>query len=855
MAEESHPPGADVYAPVFIPKVFREVNDGPATVMSCTPVKSIDFSAYVSAFAGSRFLLPDPAPPELVGASDRPIVGDGFAAETDSVGSLTMHNYHAYFRHATVHEATALQRDCDKHALFKHPLLMPVPRDPRPGMASLHVPGLRESGSLRIEVGDIVHLRQLRFDLTGRPVAIPRITNVYGQPRFSDVQHDSVVWAIDRLRELLTLRVEYLTPASMLFNVSFSVQKARIGALYRAIVITQNALLAGTDNWTRSQLFPELSDGKIQTTLNRFRFGLSLHDSVLNYEQIRAVDTILNQQYGCVPHLISGPPGTGKTKTMVELTLQLHLTHHTAHVLLCAPSDSASDTLVSRLQKYLKPSQLLRLNSPARSFPEVPESILPFCFVDEDLFGLPPFEQLMKYRVVVVTCRDAEILLRGRLSNKDLYELEVGVHGMIHPEQPPIRPQLHWTALLCDEAAQSTEPEFLIPLSVAAPPEDFASSGMPLPVLVLAGDQNQLGPRTASKLPAMQTSLFARLLDRPLYRDHPLARSQQSGGVMRPLTQQMLPILRPAFTNLIRNYRSHPAILSIPSSLFYFDTLEPQASNTDALLEWNGWRGRGWPVLFASNTGKDEIEHDGGGWFNVTEAEMACRYAESILRTGLIEAKDVCIMSPFRAQVRRLRLKARNSAFPMHAVNIGPLEAFQGLESRLVILCTTRTRNRFIEQDIANGFGVIHEPQRFNVALTRAKEGLIVIGNPAVLEQDPKWAAFLSFCYRNQLYEPGEQVPIAKPSTGLGRLEKQLIYIEELEAEQQNSRDEDISSGPARKLGSGRTEEDEMWRGLMRAEDDLREADDGAANDDDNDDETDEITEGKILERDGQVGE
>lgn len=77
------------------------------------------------------------------------------------------------------------------------------------------------------------------------------------------------------------------------------------------------------------------------------------------------------------------------------------------------------------------------------------------------------------------------------------------------------------SALLVDEAAQGTEPDVLIPLSVVTPPEEFSTE---LPIFVMAGDQKQLGPRTASKSPQLETSLLDRLFSRTLYFDHPLSR-------------------------------------------------------------------------------------------------------------------------------------------------------------------------------------------------------------------------------------------------------------------------------------------------------------------------------------------
>lgn len=282
----------------------------------------------------------------------------------------------------------------------------------------------------------------------------------------------------------------------------------------------------------------------------------------------------------------------------------------------------------------------------------------------------------------------------------------------------------------------------------------------------------------------------------------------------------MLPIIRPPFTDLIRNYRSHPAILAMPSSLFYNDTLEPAAEQTDSLLPWSGFMGRQLPVLFADSRSPDEIEGDEGGWFNIGEANLALLQAQSFVREGLLQPHEICIMSPFRAQVRILRMRAREPDIAMPGINIGPLEAFQGLESRLVILCTTRTRDRFIEQDVARGLGVIHEPRRFNVALTRAKEGLIVTGNPHVLAKDENWTSFIAFCIRNDATSgwTGERIDdwLPRPEIEIetSRLEKQLNYKSTLDTKY----DMGLVSRKLGHLKFGMSEEEAFWESGISAE-------------------------------------
>ena len=421
----------------------------------------------------------------------------------------------------------------------------------------------------------------------------------------------------------------------------------------------------------------------------------------------------------------------------------------------------------------------------------------------------------MGFKVVITSCHAADILVQARVTNSDLVSLQERLTGILLPNSLQNMTPLHWAALLVDEAAQATEPENLIPLSVVAPPA--ASLSQP-PIFVMAGDQHQLNPRTYSQFTTLPISLFERLSENPVYASHPLARKNLHRG------SQRVPMLRPPFVNLVRNYRSHPAILAVPSSLFYSNTLIPEASRMHSLLPWSGWRGRRWPVLFACNLGIDAC-HDvlgvGRGWYNLQEAQKALFYAQSVLSQGLItDQSEICIMSPFQAQVNLLRRLAREAE--LWAVNIGPMEAFQGLESRFVILCTTRARKRFIEEDKVRGIGIVNEKKKFNVAITRAKEGLVVLGNPWILAMDPHWAAFLEFCWRNGLWQPEEtimkdvqetQVDLWKPPPGsrsLSGLEAALIYKES---------DKDSGSQAAKKFMAGNESgEDALWRSGLEAQ-------------------------------------
>ncbi len=191
--------------------------------------------------------------------------------------------------------------------------------------------------------------------------------------------------------------------------------------------------------------------------------------------------------------LTGGPPGTGKTKTLCEATLQIIQNQPESCILLSAPSDTAADTLALRLGKHLQPGQLLRLNGSTRSFAEVPEPLIIFChIVDTDgssSFGLPSWPELMKARVVIIAAHDVPILLQARCSNIDIQRLGEVVNQGLDPHRDPQRgAKLHWTHLLVDEAGQGTETDLAAAIACVLPRAISAES----PVLCLCGDAAQL---------------------------------------------------------------------------------------------------------------------------------------------------------------------------------------------------------------------------------------------------------------------------------------------------------------------------------------------------------------------------
>jgi len=478
-------PGFDVYATPFVPQILRDVNSSPGTVIETQPLRFLDVTKYATSVLGQLLLPPVP----------RPIKLD--PAVPPSTWNFTPTTYEVYFGSWLESEIRCQQKENNTYSLYEATGTLTFPGGPGepPATCTVLVPGLREY-SPYVEEDDIVALRQLRYEQSG----VGRMT--LAAVAWNRIIYHARVSAVVRAKELLVLQVKGLTPhnAEVLmpygpsyplrstehhvrFNVTFPVPEERYRPMRHVLPHVQVALETAASNtlkqmktggpgdgdfhyWLQSMLFPTEADCDMQANLHSGRFNQSFIDEELNWPQKNAVEKVCLQNYGTVPYIISGPPGTGKTKTVIETALQLlRNVDQVSHILICAPSEPATDTLADRLRQHLAPSEMLRLNRSGRPFSEVLDEILPYCYVADGMFALPHFADLMKYKVIVTSCRDASLLMYSRMTNSDLFAAEHGLRQHIHPldAEIPTQVKLHWTALLLDEAAQALEPEALHP--------------------------------------------------------------------------------------------------------------------------------------------------------------------------------------------------------------------------------------------------------------------------------------------------------------------------------------------------------------------------------------------------------
>ncbi|KDQ06711.1 hypothetical protein BOTBODRAFT_39424 [Botryobasidium botryosum FD-172 SS1] len=428
-----------------------------------------------------------------------------------------------------------------------------------------------------------------------------------------------------------------------------------------------------------------------------------------NEPQLQAVASILSQPSGSTPFIIFGPPGSGKTVTIVEAILQILRRSPQARILACAPSNSAADIIAQRLVEFgnFDNSKLFRLVAPSRMRKLVPDDLRNFTYTNHrGVFSAPSQEDLARFQVVISTCVSACIpfgigVLRGNFSH-----------------------------IFIDEAGQAMEPEVMIPIKTIA---DANTN------IVLSGDPKQLGPVIHSPIAralGLEKGYLDRLMEMEMY---------------NPRINHGRTIVK-----LIKNYRSHPAILRFPNEQFYEGELQACGDRemVNQLLTWDELGGRDFPIIFHGIRGKDDREGRSPSYFNLDEASLVSEYVEKLRNLG-IHDKDIGVIAPYSAQCRKLRTLFQAN-YPNSAISVGSAEQFQGQERTAIIISTVRSSQDEIEFDLRHTLGFVANKRRFNVAITRAKALLIIVGDPVVLSLDLLWRQFMEYVRDNSGWKGAE---------------------------------------------------------------------------------------------------
>ncbi|KAI0690995.1 P-loop containing nucleoside triphosphate hydrolase protein [Cerioporus squamosus] len=476
------------------------------------------------------------------------------------------------------------------------------------------------------------------------------------------------------------------------YNVRFTLNRTPVRRQHQALIARIPS--------PQRLLFPVAGFEGLERPITASESRLGLFNSTIgtNPAQLEAVNSILNLKEGAAPFIVFGPPGTGKTVTIVEAIQQVLHLNPQAKIFACAPSNSAADILAQRLTT-LSPEELFRCNAAFREPASLPVDLPPYSYRPTHQFSLPSLDQLSKYRVIVSTCNNAS------------FAYNIGL------------PEGHFTHVFVDEAGQASEPEVL----VAIKPLALDSTRV-----ILSGDPKQLGPVIRSSIArefGMEKSYLERLMASPLY----------SGERGRGTT----------YVKLTKNYRSHEAILHYPNVKFYDDELEVcgLASSINAFLHSPQLVSPTYPVVFHAISGRNEREATSPSYFNIDEAIQVKAYVVELLKDKRhpLHPEDIGVIAPYHAQVRKIRRLLKDSG--LGTVKVGSVEEFQGQERRVIIVSTVRSSADLLAYDAKFTLGFLSNHRRFNVAMTRAKALLVVVGDSAILCVDPLWRGFMNHIY------------------------------------------------------------------------------------------------------------
>ena len=427
----------------------------------------------------------------------------------------------------------------------------------------------------------------------------------------------------------------------------------------------------------------------------------------LNASQEKAVNQVLCAKEVAVVH---GPPGTGKTTTLVEAVYET--LHRENQVMVSAQSNTAVDWIAEKLVDRGIP--VLRIGNPTR----VNDKMLAFTYERrfEAHSDYPELWQIRKtIREMTGRLRKSGREDRERLHNQ-LTKLRVRATGLeiridteLFTEARVIACTLvgaasrvlerkRFSSLFIDEAAQAIEAACWIAISRADR-------------VILAGDHCQLPP-TIKCIEAARGGLGRTLLEKVV--------------LHKPETMSLLKI----------QYRMHEDIMRFPSRWFYHDELEAAPE-----VKYRGILDFDTPVSWIDTSELDLQEKavaEGTGRLNTGEAELLVRelknYMERIgIRRILEEHIDFGVISPYRAQVHYLRHLLKKEPFfrpCRRLITVHTVDGFQGQERDVIMISLVRANEK-------GQIGFLRDLRRMNVAITRARMKLLILGEAVTLTRHP----------------------------------------------------------------------------------------------------------------------
>ncbi|KAL5288852.1 MOV10.2 family protein [Megaselia abdita] len=426
------------------------------------------------------------------------------------------------------------------------------------------------------------------------------------------------------------------------FSVSF--MSNGLCSAYQSIALQKVTPLLKTFFFPKVTIPYCFPSGKVESFFNETIAG--------NPEQVHAVENISSKSlYNYCPYILFGPPGTGKTSTIVESILHIFKNDPESKILVSTFSNAACDQVGRRLFSYLQKMTdepiMLRIYSACYG------NQMDFDILDDDYMEatnmchvyhmFPGIPVVKTYRIIIAT---------HYIVAKYVHS---GLNGI-------------FSHIFIDENGSSTIPDALCAI---------AGLWSPKVKVILSGDPKQLGPilkNERTRKLGFDTSLMERVMDNQAFGEENYNSSIQ--------------------TRLVKNFRSHPKLLSIFSHRFYGGTLEACASEekVDKFIGWKHLPNKDIPLIFHESQGDSTREDGGTSLWNSHEIEIVMKYVDLVLQH--VKPSDIGIVSPYRKQY--LMIKERLSNKGLYSIETGSTEIFQGKEKPVIIASTVRSNTKHV---------------------------------------------------------------------------------------------------------------------------------------------------------------
>ncbi|PPQ99227.1 hypothetical protein CVT24_009246 [Panaeolus cyanescens] len=474
----------------------------------------------------------------------------------------------------------------------------------------------------------------------------------------------------------------------------------------------------------------------------------------LNHSQMYAVKSVLQKPLS----LIQGPPGTGKTVTSASIVYHL-AKMNPGQVLVCAPSNVAVDQLTEKI--HATGLKVVRLTAKSR---EALDSSIAFLTLHQQVANSITHVELQK--LIMLKNEQGELSSNDERKYKTLIRqcekeilsaADVICCTCVGAGDPRLS-KLKFRTVLIDEATQAAEPECMIPLVLGCKQ------------VVLVGDHQQLGPVIMNKKAAragLTQSLFERLV--------------VLGN--RPIRLQV-------------QYRMHPCLSEFPSNMFYEGTLQNGVTAPERLRKNVDfpWPAPDTPMFFYQNLGQEEISSSGTSFLNRTEASNVEKIVTKFFKSGVVPSQ-IGVVTPYEGQrsyiVNYMQFNGSLKKDLYKEIEVASVDAFQGREKDYIILSCVRSNEH-------QGIGFLNDPRRLNVALTRAKYGVVILGNPKVLSKHPLWHYLLTHYKEHNVLVEGplsnlqpSMIQFSKPRRSLAK------SMDQFRRHETNARDYLQASVPA----------------------------------------------------------